>query len=266
MNTLERQGLLLRQIAALRRQGMAHHQALALAADGLPVGELRALAQRAGRNLTKGGEGTASTPLEALLGRSDASVEELVHGAAALEARLWAQCSLRTARLYYGVALAGPPLLACLLAWVTAPLLAGEGVDGGMVAAMGAVLRWSGVPLAVAALFLVRSLHHSVAPGYRQAVQAAALLELASRGGDLPVGLLDPNAGAFFAARRASAGSETAARELAAELCAESQRVQAIFGQLAPVLGAIALVPIVVVGLGAVAYPVWAITQSLGRY
>lgn len=266
MTALEHQSLLLRQIAALRRRGMDHHRALALAADGIPVGELRATALRAARGLAAGGVATADDPLEALLSSSTCGVEQLELEAAAVEARLWALSSLRSSRLYFSLATAGPVLLACFLAWVTGPLITEVPFSDGIVVGIGLVLRWGGVPLAVAALVLVQRLHRGVAPGYRQASQAAALLELAVGDSDTHGPPLDLNAERYLTARRAAVGGSAAARELAAELCAESKRTQALFAQLAPLLGAVALGPILIAGFFVLVAPIWAMFQGLGTY
>ena len=264
---LERKSLLLRQVAALRRHGMAHGQALAHAADGLPAGELQAVARWSLRQLEEGGEAASTDdPTAALLANGDCSVQQLEHGASALEARLWAQSSLQSARLYFGLALAGPPLLACLMAWLSLPLLAALQIDDGLLVVLGFALRWGGVPLAVVALVLVKRLHRGAAPGYRQAMLATALLEQSVRGVEPSSLSLSPNQERYLAARRAVVGADVAARELAAELCAQSERTQALFAQLAPLLGAAVLLPMVVVGFGVLVFPLSALFQVAGNY
>jgi len=264
---LERKSLLLRQVASLRRHGMAHGQALAQTAEGLPAGDLRAIARWSLRQLEMGGEAAATDdPTAALLASGHCSVEQLEHAASALEARLWAHSSLQSSKLYFGLALAGPPLLACLMAWLSLPLLAAAQIDSGLAVVLGFALRWGGVPLAIVALVLVRHLHRGAAPGYRQAMQAAALLERSIQGVEPSELSLGPNHERYLAARRTAVGADAAARELAAELCAQSKRTQALFAQLAPLLGAAVLLPIVVIGYGVLVFPLSALFRVLGSF
>jgi len=266
MNPLEQRALLLRQLAALRQQGLPHHRALALAADGLPVGELRALARRALQLLESGGPAPDDAPsLERLLGRGDCEPLELEHAALRVEAQLWSQTATRTAGVYLSVAVAGPLLLTALVAWLPVfwpalPMTHGLPVP---FLVLLAAMRWAGVPLAVAALVALRRFEPQLAPGHQRAQLAASLLAEPADGAfdGLPLGEVERR---YLQARQAQVGAPAAARELAAELVDESRRSLSIFQHLAPLLGVFLLLPVLAMILSLLLLPLLLPVGSIG--
>ena len=266
MSPLEQEALLLRQLVGLRRRGLAHDQALKLAAESLPQGALRARVDHALRVLAAGtAPAKDGLAFDGLLEDGACSLEQLESAAEALEARLWARVSLRTARLYLRVALVGPPLLACMLGWLLWPSLA-DALPAVSPALLGLVglARYAGLPLAGGALYLVQRLDRRLAPGFGKSMQAVALLEVAARGGDEPAVALRAEDRSYFLARRARVGSTEAARELAAELALESRRSLRVFHHLAPVLAAVLAFPALGLVMVLLMQPLFSLHQSLG--
>ncbi len=261
MSPLEQRALLLRQLAALRQRGTPHHQALALAAEGLPVGELRAAVRRALRTLEQGeSPGASSDPLEDLLARGDCGVVEIEHLALGVEARLWAATATRTARLYLGIAVGVPLVLAALVGWlpvVWSDMLNMNTLLPGLVAILGA-MRWLGLPLLVAALVALRRFEPQVAPGHTQALRAAALL---ADGETRQLGAVQRR---YLQLRREQVGEPQALRELAWELVRESRRSQIVFQHLAPLLGIFLLLPVLAVMVAVMLVPFMVLTSSIG--
>ncbi len=268
MSPPEQEALLLRQLGGLRRRGLGHDQALELAAESLPRGALRARVEHALRALAAGAApAREGEPLDALIADGRCSLEQLESAAEALEARLWAQASLRTARLYLRVALAGPPLLACLLGWLVWPQLTEvlPAVSPPLLVLVG-LARYAGLPLAAGALYVVQRLDARVAPGFGKSMQAVALLEVAARGGDEPAVSLGVEERRYFQARRAQVGAPGAARELAGELVLESRRAQRAFRHLAPVLAAVLAFPMLGLVLALLVQPLFRMHDLLGFY
>ena len=238
MSPAEQESLLLRQVAALRRQGVPHDQALARSGAGLPTGALRDTVHDALRALAAG-----STPqgsgLGALLGRGTVDVSALEVAAQARDARLSAMAALRLTRVYAGIALAGPLLLGSALAWLVPGLQTPDGAVPGPWVVLGAgatVLRFAGLPLAVAALLALGRLAPRLAPGATLIQRAADLLDADDSAAPE---LIDPLEHAFFDARRQRVGAASAARELAFELVQEGEERVQRFRHLAPVAGAV---------------------------
>lgn len=275
MTPLDQEGLLLRQVAGLRRRGTSQHRALEIAAQGLPAGELRAATQAALRAL-KANEGLRGDPLDRLLADGNATADQFDAAAAAVEARLQARASLRVTRLHLGVALAGPLVLGSFLGWVVPyDALLGTSMDVAPslaqptgsplplatrgIVSLGALLRYAGVPMAVLAVFVVNRFADRFAPGFRQSLQAAALLDVDAPGGSSLAVKLRPADQRYLLARQGRVGTGAAGRELAAELLLEAKRSLLVFGHVAPIVGAILVFAVVALTLALLTLPVFAL-------
>lgn len=250
MRALEQQSLLLRQLAALRRGGKSQDEALAMAGEGLPAGPLSDRVVGARRRLAAGEETVGGT-LDRLLGGGDTPIEALDHASAAIDAQLSADAGLVMVRLYVGLALAGPLLLGCVLAWLGSEvLLASDAIrDAGY--ALGAelmdlrlfdlaagALKFAGVPLALLLLFVVHATSRRLAPGVGRLERAAALLERVAAGGDPAATLLGPVERYYFETRRTVVGAPQAATDLAEELVRDGEHALLLFRHIAPFLAA----------------------------
>lgn len=246
MRIEDRQGLLLRQVAALRRGGLPHDQALRQAAACLPVGELRAEVQRSLRALEAGAApGAAPSSLEALLAEGAADPTRLEQAAQTIEAGHQARAAIATARLYLGLAAAAALGFTLLVTWLSTLDMAaalGLGWHQPPHAWVHPLLRWGALAVAITAV-AVASQAHRLAPGRLTALRAQALWAAAARGADAPPPGLDPNELHYYAARRAQTDATVAAGELAEELLIRSRRAQALLRFLAPLASAALLLP-----------------------
>ncbi len=259
MSDLAQRSLLLRQLAALRRSGVDHDEALRIAAEGLPPGRVGAAVDEARRALAAGEGASGDDALVRLLATGDASVERLERAAAAVDAEMAADAALATARLYFGIAIAGPLVIFAVLGWVS-PVdgIAGEmwtrstpfspyGEVDGMptlwraTAALMALAKWAGIPAALGVVVALRRLPVGWTPGLRELRAAGGLLDAAATGAD-PGPLVGDFDRAYLEARRGSVGAEAAAAEVAAELVREADGKLAAFRHLAPVVAAIVAV------------------------
>lgn len=250
MSPLEQRALLLGQVASLMKHGVAAGEALSVAMQGLTDGAVRAAADHALSELRAGRTPDPSSALGCAL----MSAGEVECSALAVDARLVAESALRGARLVLAAATAGPLLLATFWAWVLyiwplpgerAPLLL--------------AVRFVGPVLAVGAALASRRLGSAFAPGARQGQKAALVLKAAAVG--VSVGLdaaLAPVESEYLRAREARVGAVQAARDLADELLAESARSLLWFRTLAPIVGAVLLLPVVVFAAVIFAGPIFA--------
>lgn len=221
MSPDEQRSLVLRQVAALRRRGVSHAAAVSAVASGLPPTTLAHEMGAALQALAAGECPRRHPGLEWLLGRGTVPVEALEHAARALDARLSAAAAVRLTRVYAGIGLAGPLALGSVLAWLvpsvlpehSEPRLFWQVLLGGA-----ALLRYLGLPLAVAALAALRRGAGRLAPGSAAIGRAASLLEAAAEGSDPARHLSDPIERAWLAIRQESVGATRAAAELDEEL------------------------------------------------
>lgn len=263
MSPLERESLLLRQLAALRHRGIAHERALEMAREGLPAGPLAERVDAARRDLAAGGGGRAGGG--DVLARGQAPTEALEYAAQAIDARLSADASLAMVRLYLTIGIAGLLVVGAVLGWVVSearvdqatsdltasaisPLrLLDEGpalvrVVRGWSAFQGQVLvalKYAGLPLAVVVAIVLRRAALRSAPGVGPTLLGATLLEAAASGADPSASLSDPSERAYLDARRQVVGASRAAAELAQELVHQGEHVSLLFRHLAPIAGAI---------------------------
>ncbi len=232
MNQAEQESLLLRQLAALRRRGHAHVEALELASAGLPPGPLADRVQAALRQLAAGEpEPGSSDPLLVTNGAPDA----LEHAARAIDARLAADASLVTVRLYLSVAIAVPLLMLSALAFVFLPALDAD-PSLRLVGKVVALVRVAAPVLAVVAVFGAGRYTRRLAPGFHKLNRAGALLDAAAAGSD-PILALDETVEIdYFCSRRGAAGPSQAAIELARELVREGEASVLRFRHVAPLV------------------------------
>ena len=254
MRAAEQQGLLLRQLAALRHRGLSQDEALALVAAGLPAGSLADEVKLARRALAAGSaEAPTEAPMMRLLAQGEGPVTALEQAARAIDCRLATEDALAMTRFYglvFGVA---PMLVMGLVSWLLpdVSLWPSSGRAGMLIIAfMASVGQWLGPALAIVGLVALTRLTSAHGAGMRAFALAGSVMSAAAAGGDPVQELTDPVMRAHFAARRAQVGAARAADELADELMADGERFQLLFRELVPVgaLG-VALVCLLPVGL-----------------
>ena len=239
----EQESLLLRQMVALRQSGLSHEQALASAAAGLPPGPLAVRVSAARRALTAG------TPSEAdpLLTTGTTPVAALSCAAQAIDVGLSADAALATTRLYAAIALAGPLVIGCGLAWLVPDLFlilgedaGAQAVGWGALSGLQSLLKFAGLPAAlIVAMMTMYWKGASAAPGVAQLRRAATFLDAAARGGQQLPALNESSAQAYFDIRQQQVGAARAAEELAAQLRLEGNRRAQLFRHLAPPVAAV---------------------------
>jgi hypothetical protein len=250
------EALVLRQVAALRERGVSAHEALVLAAEGVPSGPLRVRLEEARRALAAGSTGGFAGPPAAL-----------EQAASAIEARIDAEDALRTTRAYASVAIALPLVVGALWGSILSTGAGSEWMDAGgdggplpvsavAAAILARVICVAGVPLAVGGVLAIRRITPRFAPGAALLAQAAALLD-----GVTPPDL-SPADLRYLDTRRPDAGP-AAAVELAEELAREGRYRRDVFRHAAPVLGAVILLPAVLLGMAVLTAPIFATIVSI---
>lgn len=270
---LEHKALVLRQTAGLMRHGATGDDALRVAMEGLPAGTLREDAERVLSDLAAGRIPDRRGALSCVC----ASVDEVERAAMAVEARLVAESAVRTARLVLTLATAGPLLVVSLWAWILQEYPAVQGASFEVlltdvnVASGSIVLVAVGLVapvLAVGAVLGFGRLGLAFAPGARQSLKAAAVLEATTSGdGSAPridPAMLSPAEWEYAQARQSRVGAEQTAVELAEEWRAESVSALLWFRTLAPIVGAGLVFPFVIAALGVLAWPLFMEMRAVG--
>lgn len=226
MNELEQQGLVLRQLAALRRRGVSMGDALELASEGVPEGRLRSRLERAIQALATGAE--PSDELDRLLA-GDATAEALEIGAAAAEAHLTLASALSMVR-WYGLAILiiGSLCGLALTLGPPGPLAPDPPPDfawqspfrqwAGSVAFPLQVFGRGGLVFGVGCAGLLLALARRRAPGVWELQRAAGLIQCAATGQEPDRWLGGGTQSVYYRLRRESAGPQRAGVELAGEL------------------------------------------------
>ncbi len=237
MNPLQQEGLLLRQLGALREQGIPADQALAIA--GPPSSPLGPRVARARRILAAGtGRDEEMDPLVRLLASPTATTQSLDLAARAADARFSADEGLAELRFQLGLAVAVSFVLGlCFLFAV--PDAAGftDGADGpSWGTTLARVFQLLSLPLAIGGCWLAARLPARWSPGITGYLAAGALLETVAHGGDpLPL-LQDPWEQRYLAARGPVVGVQGAVDELVSERVRRAETARLLVHGFLPVV------------------------------
>lgn len=272
-----------RQLAGLRRAGWTTLDAVDFVCAAIRDARTVADLSSAAAFLREGASGTAPSgdALVQLCAKGESAAPESFDALAeSLEARIHAQSAARGVRRLAWFFFCGPLLLGTFAAWFITPQMgtafASAAALGGELAApdlpwvssfvFGAleVLRYVGLPLAVAVAVFVPFALKKLSPGRREFESAARLFELASGSAtDFTARELLAPEEAYFTWRRSTANERTAAVDLGTALVTSGRARVRAFQWVAPLFGAMAFALLLWMAILPLFLPIFSVTRGM---